>query len=87
METSTPGKFDPQLGDVASRRRSWKPRRVFVVHVCEVRRVGQEYPNLDDVFERCARRMQDRLTVGERLTCLFLNRRADEGSGRHINAD
>ena len=51
------------------------------------RRVGQEYPNLDNVFERCARRMQDRLTVGERLTCLFLNRRADEGSGRHIDAD
>ena len=35
------GQCDPQLGDVASRRRSSKPRRVFVVHAYEVRRTGR----------------------------------------------
>ena len=30
------GQVDAEPGDVPGRRRSWKPRRVFLVHFCEV---------------------------------------------------
>ena len=52
IETSTPGKFDAELGDVAGRRRGREPRRVLLVHPCEVGRVRQKDADLDDVVER-----------------------------------
>jgi hypothetical protein len=70
------GQLDAELGDVAGWRLGRKSRRVLVVHAGEVRRVGQENADLDDVFERCPRRAQDGLAVEQRLACLLLNRRA-----------
>src|SRR5579862_9635245 len=49
--------------------------------------MSQEHADLYDVRQRCARRLQDRLAVAERLPCLLLNRRAGELAGAHVDAD
>lgn len=79
--------FDPEPGNVATRWLSREPGRVFLVHTNEVGRIGQENADLNDVFQRCASRFQDCLAVGERLSCLFLNRGAGEVSGDRIDPD
>ena len=78
--------FDTELGNVPGRWLSREPGRVFVVHAGEVGGIGQKNADLDDVFQRCAGRFQDRLAVGKCLPCLLLNRGADEvlwWSGRY----
>jgi hypothetical protein len=69
------GDFYTQLGNVAGWWLSREPDRIFLVHACEVGRMGQENADLD------------RLAIGERLPCLFLNRGAGEVSGGRVDAD
>jgi hypothetical protein len=57
------GQLDSELGDVAGRWLGRKPPRVFLIQAREVGWVGEQHPDLGDVFQAGAPGLEDGLAV------------------------
>ena len=72
------------LAPCSGRRVGRERAAPFLVHAREVRRIAEEEGHADDLVERAAGRIEDRLDFGQALPRLLHDGRPDDGPGRRI---
>ncbi len=82
-----PWRFGTELGHVAGWWLRWEPLRVHLVHAVEIGRIDQQHAHLDDVVQAGTAGTENGLAVGQRLSCLSLDRLAGEAAAPRIDAD